>query len=192
MEEQVPTFLRDMLPPDSQKIQELSSDRLQRSCNPATLGFASTDELPDLQNVIGQPRALSALELGSQVTGPGYNIFVFGQPSSGRTTLTFEYLKRKAAQEPVPNDWCYVFNFQLPHSPRALQLPSGRGSEFRTAVQKFIDFCRREIPRVFESEEYVHERDRLVNELKKNQEAEFIRLQEYVEKYKFAVVRTPV
>ena len=191
MEEQIPEFASETIPSVSGNIRELSADRLTKSCDPSSLSFANTNELPDLQNVIGQPRALRALELGSQVSGPGYNIFVFGQPSSGRTTLTQEYLIRKAADEPVPDDWCYVFSFKDAHKPLALRLPAGRGVEFRKAIQEFILFCQNEIPRVFESEEYIQERDRLVNELKKNQEAEFIRLQEYVEKYKFAVIRTP-
>ena len=164
MEEQIPEFASETIPSVSGNIRELSADRLTKSCDPSSLSFANTNELPDLQNVIGQPRALRALELGSQVSGPGYNIFVFGQPSSGRTTLTQEYLIRKAADEPVPDDWCYVFSFKDAHKPLALRLPAGRGVEFRKAIQEFILFCQNEIPRVFESEEYIQERDRLVNE----------------------------
>ena len=38
-----------------------------------------------------------------------------------------QYLTRCAAAESVPPDWCYVNNFDEPHKPRALQLPSGTG-----------------------------------------------------------------
>lgn len=71
---------------------ELPPGALSLPGNPAKLGFKTTDELPDLQDVIGQPRALRALELGSEVGGTDYNIFVLGLPGSGRTTasLTFE------------------------------------------------------------------------------------------------------
>ena len=65
--------------------------------------------------MIDQPRTLRALELGSEVSGPGSNIFVLGQPGSGRTTLSQEYLQRKAEGEPVPDDWCYVDNFEELH-----------------------------------------------------------------------------
>ena len=75
-------------------ITELKADILYKPCSPESLGFKNTDELPDLQDVIGQPRALRALELGSEVSSPGYNIFILGIPGSGRTTLTQEYLKR--------------------------------------------------------------------------------------------------
>ena len=59
---------------------ELPAGALSRPCDPSSFQFETTNELPDLQDVIGQPRALRALELGSEVAGPGYNIFVLGQP----------------------------------------------------------------------------------------------------------------
>ena len=175
----------------AQSPNELPIPALRKGCDPDSLQFNTTDELPDLQNVIGQPRAFRALELGSEVSGPGYNTFVLGLPGSGRTTLSLEYLERKAVNEPVPEDWCYVNNFDNPHKPKAISLPAGRGIEFRKDVMELVVRCEAEIPRAFESEEYVRERDRLVAELKKNQETEFIRLQKYVEKYNFVISRTP-
>jgi len=171
-------------------IQELSPNALRRMCDPTGLNFDTTNDLPDLQDVIGQPRALRALELGSEVPGAGFNIFVLGAPGSGRTTLSQEYLKRKAAAEPVPDDWIYVYNFENPYAPRSIRLPAGRGAEFDKEMKDLVGHCEKEIPRAFESEEYVHERDQLVSELKKNQEAEFSKLQGYVEKYNFVLVRT--
>lgn len=170
---------------------ELSSAELSRCCHPEELGFQTTDELPDLQDVIGQPRALRALELGSGVDGPGYNIYVLGIPGSGRTTLSQEYLTRKAASEPVPDDWCYVNNFADPRSPRLLRLPAGRGVDLSKDLNDLVQYGLREIPRAFESPEYAQERDRLVEEFKKAQEAEFQRLQEHAKKYNFVVARTP-
>ncbi len=169
---------------------ELPAGALSRPCDPDSLAFETTNELPDLQDVIGQPRALRALELGSELSGPGYNIFVLGQPGSGRTTLSQEYLLRKAESEPAPDDWCYVDNFEELHRPRALRLPAGRGIEFRKDMDGLIQHCQQDIPRTFESEEYTRDRDRTVAEAKKQQDAEFLRLQKYVEKYKFVIART--
>ena len=176
---------------NAQSANKLPVSALRKRCDPDALEFKSTDELPDLQDVIGQPRAFRALELGSELSGPGYNTFVLGLPGSGRTTLSMEYLERKAVNEPVPEDWCYVNDFDNPHKPKAISLPAGKGHEFRKEMVELLIHCEREIPRAFESEEYVNERDRLVADLKKNQEAEFIRLQKYVEKYNFVISRTP-
>jgi lon-related putative ATP-dependent protease len=169
----------------------LPPSALRRPCKPKSLLFKTTDELPDLQDVIGQPRAIRALELGSEVTGPGYNIFVMGLSGSGRTTLSQEYLQRKAAAEPVPDDWCYVNNFADPHQPKVLRLPAGRGTEFRKDLRELIERCQGDVPRAFESDEFTRERDYLVNELKKAHEAEFVHLQIFVEKYSFVIARTP-
>ncbi len=110
---------------------------------------------------------------------------------SGRTTLTREYLERKAANEPVPDEWCYVNNFENPRHPKALCLPPGKGAEFARDIQELIRSCGMDAARSYESEGYTQERDRLVSEMKKNQEAEFIRLQQHVEKYNFVLVRNP-
>jgi hypothetical protein len=77
-----------------------------------------------LDDVIGQLRAFRALELGTEVTGNGYNLFVLGIPDSGHTTLTRNYLQRKAALGPVLDDWCYVNNFENPHQSQAISLPA--------------------------------------------------------------------
>lgn len=164
---------------------------LRNTCDPESLDFETTDDLPDLEFVIGQPRAIRALELGSEVTGQGYNTFVVGTPGSGRTTLSQEYLKRKAAKQPIPEDWCYINNFENQRRPIALKLPAGSGVLFRKDIQDLIAQCVRGISQQFESKEYVIERDRLVKELKADQEAEFSRLQRYAEKFSFVIGRTP-
>ena len=169
---------------------ELPAAALHHPCDPDQLGFKTTDELPDLEDVIGQPRAIRALQLGSEVSGPGYNIFVLGSPGLGRTTLSREYLERKAAREAIPDDWCYVNNFENPSRPRALRLPAGMGVEFRKTLRELVVRCESEIPRIFEGEEYIHERDHLVNELKKGQESEFAHLQQHVGQFNFMIVRT--
>lgn len=177
-------------PSGASNSNRLPVSALYKYCDPQSLKFNNTDDLPDLEVVIGQPRAIRALDLGSEVTGPGYNTFVLGLPGSGRTTLSREYLDRKAADLPAPQDWCYVNNFDNPRQPKALSLPAGQGQLFVKDISELISTCEREIARTFESKEYRQEHDRLVNELKKKQEAEFVRLQEHVEKFSFVIVRT--
>lgn len=170
---------------------ELTSTSLRRPCDPATLPFQTTAELPDLENFIGQPRAYRGLELGSEVTGLGYNIYVMGLPASGRTTLSREYLEQKAATLPTPADLCYVNNFAVPHEPTALHLPTGHGTEFRKDMETLLARGEQEIQRAFNSEEYNKEASRLADELQKNREALLMRLQAYAAKYNFVIARTP-
>jgi lon-related putative ATP-dependent protease len=170
---------------------ELQPSALRLRCDPDTVGFATTAELPSLTDVIGQPRAIRALELGSAISGMGYNIFAVGLPNSGRTALVRQHLLNKAAQEPTPDDWCYVHSFQNPHQPTAIRLPAGHARDFRADMQTLIERCERDIPAAFESEEYTQERSRLVGSLKKQQEAEFGKLAELASNENFALAKTP-
>jgi len=173
------------------KPEALLPEELTYPCNPNLLDFKTTDELPSLEKVLGQPRALRALELGSEVSGPGFNIFVSGLPDSGRTTLTSDYIKRKADTEPVPDDWCYVNNFDNPYKPRVISLPAGRASVFRDDIKSLIDRCQQEIQKVFRSEEYIDERNRLTKSVQETQEAEFQKMQKAANQVNFTIVRTP-
>ena len=175
----------------SSNQEELKLESLHRACDPASLGFDTTDALPRLEEVIGQPRAFQAMELGTEVSGPGFNIFVLGLPGSGKTTLIREYLERKAAAEPVPDDWCYVNNFVDPHQPTALRLPAGRGVDLRKDIQTFLTRCKSEIMRVFQSKEYNEELKRLKESQEKYSEGELTKLNELVNKDNFIIVRTP-
>ncbi|HLF90067.1 MAG TPA: ATP-binding protein [Anaerolineales bacterium] len=172
-------------------IPTLKPENLHRPCDPTTLPFQTTAELPDLEKFIGQPRAYRGLELGSEVTGLGYNIYVMGLPASGRTTLSREYLEQKAAELPTPDDLCYVNNFADPHEPNALHLPAGRGIELRKDMDALIKRSQQEIQRAFNSDEYNKEASRLAEDLQKNREAALSRLQAYAAKYNFLIARTP-
>lgn len=170
---------------------EIPIDEWSRPCSPEQFSFETTNDLPDLADVIGQPRAFRALELATEVGGIGYNIFVLGVPDSGRTTLTREYLLRKAANSPTPDDWCYVHNFDDPHQPRALRLPAGRGVELRREMATMTAGCKTNIQRAFASEEYAHERDRLLNAAKETQALELNQLEETLRRYNFILLKTP-
>ena len=181
---------RPAAPPASSQA-ELDTVQLYQPCDPASLKFKTTAELPDLQAVIGQPRAIRALEMGSEVSGLGFNIFVLGQPGSGRTTLSQEYLARKAAGEPIPDDWCYLNNFDDPHRPRALRLPAGQGVAFRKEMRSLVSFVQSEMPRLFQSSEYTSAKEQILGAVKQAQESEFSHLQEFVESNQFLLARTP-
>jgi len=164
---------------------------LRAVCDPAALGFKTTDELPRLEEVIGQPRAFRALETGMELSGPGYNVFALGLPGSGKTTLIREHLERRAANGPDPYDWCYVNNFDDPHRPMLLRLPRGQALKLRKDVHKLILRCEQEIQRIFTSEEYSRQQNLLAGEVEELQEQEFDRLTQLADKNNFVLAQTP-
>ncbi|MEA3351360.1 MAG: ATP-binding protein [Chloroflexota bacterium] len=172
------------------QLQSLPSEALCHHCDPKSLNFETTDDIPPLEKVLGQPRALRALELGSEVAGPGFNIFVAGLPDSGRTTLTSDYLERKAIDEPIPDDWCYVNNFDNPHSPKAINLPSGMATSLKDDIDALITRCKQEIQQAFASEGYTNERNHLAKAMQKAQEAELRKLETIAKESNFTISRT--
>jgi len=169
----------------------LPPEKLYRVCDPAALGFKTTDELADFDEILGQPRAVEAMRFGIDIRRQGYNIFVLGPQGAGRYTLIGEFLRRTAAAEPKPDDWCYIFNFVEPYKPKALRLPPGQGLPFRDAMAQLVDDLRASIPAAFEAEEHQARRNLIESELKERHEQAFQALRQDAQKKGLALGQSP-
>ena len=136
----------------------LKAAQLFTPCDPALLGFETTADIGDVTEVIGQGRALAALEFGSRTRGSGFNLYVLGSPGSGRHRVVREFLEREGADRAAPPDWCYVNNFSDPQKPLGIAMPPGRGAELRHDMRQLIEDLQASVPEAFQSENY---RDRL-------------------------------
>ena len=128
--------------------------QLYHPCNPEKFTFGTTAELEDLTEIIGQIRAIQAVQFGIGIQKDGYNLFVLGPSGLGKRSMVQKFLETKAETRPVPDDWCYINNFNQPHKPIALRLPSGKGIELSQHMEERVDYLRSVIPTLFESEEY--------------------------------------
>ncbi|HTG00974.1 MAG TPA: ATP-binding protein, partial [Nitrospirota bacterium] len=155
------------------KEREVSTTELRHACDPAELPFQTTAELETKEEVIGQTRAVKAIEFGLSIRNHGYNIYVSGVPGTGKNSIVKSIVKKISRDIPVPEDWCYINNFRDPDRPRAVKLPPGKGREFRSDVEKFIEFMQSEIPKVFESKEYEEQKSRIVEGAEKAKESLF-------------------
>lgn len=173
------------------KARELTAQQCRWRCDASIFKFETTAELPDQVEPIGQERASRALEFGAAIDSEGYNIFVLGQPGSGRHSLALEALRRHAAAMPVPSDWCYVHNFEEPRCPRALELPPGRATEFRNDMQELIEDADREVSRAFESDEYSLRRDEVVREFRERRNQLLQELEREIQEAGLAIGRGP-
>ena len=155
------------------KNRELPASELRHSCDPAEFPFETTAELSLRDEVIGQQRAVKAMEFGLSIRNHGYNIFVSGIPGTGRNSIAKSIVKRISAKRLVPDDWCLINSFKDADQPRAVKLPPGKGREFHRDMEKFIELMMNEIPKVFESKEYEEQKTRISEELEKAKEALF-------------------
>lgn len=171
---------------------EVSSDGLRARFDPNQLPFTSTEELVPQDAVIGQERAVRAMDFGLQVQDRGYNIFVSGVPGTGKNTIVKSMIRRVAETQPTPEDWFYVNNFQDPDRPKALSLPAGRGREFQRDMERLIAALRAELPKVFQSKEYEDQRRLLEENFSKARDSLTSQLEEQARDYGFTIKSTPL
>jgi len=172
-------------------VESLRPEQLCRTCDGSQFDFESTAELEDLSDIIGQERAVNAVQFGIGIRREGYNLFALGPSGTGKRTTISQFLEQKASAEPVPSDWCYVNNFEQSHKPRALRLPPGQGGVLRDDMEQLIEELRTVIPAAFESEDYHTRRQEIQEEFKEQQENTFGELQELARERSIALIRTP-
>jgi lon-related putative ATP-dependent protease len=173
------------------KIKPLETAQLYRHCGTAHLAFKTTAELEDLSEIVGQARAMEAIRFGVAVHHDGYNMFVLGPAGAGHYELVRRELESAAAAKPASPDWCYVNNFEQPHKPRAISLPTGRGAQFQHHMRLFVEELRSVIPAAFESDEYHNRIEAMNEELKKRQEKEVEEFGKAARAQGIALVQTP-
>lgn len=128
----------------------LAPEALTRPFSPEQFNFTNTEDLEPFRGVLGQERAVEALQFGVAMPRPGYNVFVMGEPGTGRFSFVKRYLKAEAKRLETPADRFYVNHFDEPREPRALELPSGTAAEFMADINGLIDNLLATFPAVFE------------------------------------------
>ncbi|MFP6848520.1 MAG: AAA family ATPase [Pseudomonas sp.] len=128
----------------------LKPEALTRPFSPEQFNFTSTEDLEPFRGVLGQERAVEALQFGVAMPRPGYNVFVMGEPGTGRFSFVKRYLKAEAKRLETPADRFYINHFDEPREPRSLELPSGTSAEFLADINGLIDNLLATFPAVFE------------------------------------------
>jgi lon-related putative ATP-dependent protease len=171
--------------------QPLPASELRRVVNPSSLGFRTTDELTPVTGLIGQERALKAIQFGADIKSHDFNMFVLGPPASGKTTAVKAHLGPKAAQAATPLDWVYVFNFENPNRPKAVRLPSGRAKDLAKGMIAALDELRGVLPGRFESEDYQARRRAIDEQFRSGNEEALEALSKKAQAQNIALLRTP-
>ncbi len=148
---------------------ELSPDQLRWICPPELVPVKTSAEAGPCEEIIGQERALKAIQTGLDIKSLGYNIFITGMVGTGRTTTVTQLLGQLEKGEKTPDDILYVHNFKYPDEPVLIMLPAGRGKAFAEAMARLIDMLRTNIPDLLKSPYYTEKRDALVEAQQKKQ-----------------------
>tara|TARA_Y100001001_G_scaffold74195_1_gene72135 strand:- start:1906 stop:4329 length:2424 start_codon:yes stop_codon:yes gene_type:complete len=132
----------------------LSPDQLTAPIDLDSLGFTTTDDLEPFRGILGQERAVEALQFGVAMHRPGYNVFVMGDPGTGRFSYVQRYLRAEAKRQVTPQDFVYVNNFDEPREPWVISLAPGSAGELIEVIDRFIDNLLATFPAVFEHPAY--------------------------------------
>ncbi len=166
---------------------ELNFKDLKMTCSTDIFNFESTQEVDSITTGIGQERGIKALEFGLQVDLKGYNLYLEGPSGVGKTMYTKNYLNFISKKQKVPNDWCYIYNFDNPNEPIAVSLTAGQGKEFKEAMDGFILEIKKDIKKTFNAEDFEKEKALLKQEFEEKRSVLLDQLNEDASKYNFQV-----
>ena len=164
------------------KKYEVKVADLRLICDPKIFKFKNTSEVKPLDTVIGQERAVKAIDFGLNMEDPGYNIFVTGFASTGKSTIVRDLVNKHAKKLPTPNDLCLVNNFKDEFRPKAIAVPPGTAIQFSKKMKRAIESLKKELPEVFEDDAYLKKLSKLKNIFSQQQHALFERLETYAAK----------
>ena len=173
------------------KITPLPPAALYKSCNLEQLHFDSTEELEDIDIIVGQERAMEAIKFGIRIKKEGYNIFAMAPDGTGKLTTVKQLAEHEAARQPVPFDWCYIHNFSHPAKPTAIRLEPGQGKGFQQDMAELIDELSVAIPAAFDGDEYRSRAGELESESRQREVNEISQIREDAEQAHIIFTETP-
>ena len=159
----------------------LDVDALSPTINRRAINSALKDDEALNATFIGQERAREALTFGLGISTRGYNLYVMGEPATGRFTLVKDYIERQVAQLPAPDDWCYINNFDDERQPVALKFPPSGGKAFQKDMAALIDDVLDSLPIAFDNPGYQRRRASISREFEQKYDAAIDAVERYAQ-----------
>jgi lon-related putative ATP-dependent protease len=181
-------MLRRSYMPKKKSYREVPVENLRWRLDPATLPFETTDDLEPLKEIIGQKRGVEAFKFGMGMDKQGYNVFVTGVAGTGRLATVQKLLEEMTKKDQAPDDLCYVNNFKNPEAPLLLRLKAGKGISFKKDTSGLVETLKREIPQLFESQEYINAKKEIMESYESKGKSFFVSLDKKVKEEGFALV----
>jgi len=170
-------------------FRELTPDMLTWTLDPEKIPFDSSEDCKACEGIIGQERALKAIQTGLDIRSLGYNIFVTGMVGTGRSTTIKQLLEKMRKEEEKPDDILYVNNFNNPDEPTLIIVPAGKGRHFKESMGHLIGMLKSNIPELLKSKYYTEKRDGIVESQQKIQKEILKEFEEEVAEEGFSVIQ---
>lgn len=137
-----------------------------------------------------QERGFQAIEFGISIKKKGFNIYVSGDSGTGKTSSVKKYLEDIAEKMPVPDDICYVYNFETPDEPRLIMMPAGEGEILVKDMADMLDYFQYQIPRQLESENFEMKKGEVVRWYQEESEKNYKEIEAKAQKLSFTLKST--
>ncbi|MGD2248713.1 MAG: AAA family ATPase [Candidatus Methanofastidiosia archaeon] len=173
-------------------MDELPVEKYRNDIDPEIIKCETTKELSVLEGIIGQKRAVKALQFGLEIKKHGFNIYVAGPPGTGKETAVKGFLEELAKTQKVPSDWCYVNNFKDSYTPIAVKLPPGKGKEFKDNITELIEQVKTILPETFQSEDYSTKREEIIQKYEEKRQKLLSALRQKVQDEGFVLQSSPM
>jgi lon-related putative ATP-dependent protease len=150
-----PPLVRAAVPAD------LPAEKTDVAIDVEALNFETTKEVPPLDEIIGQDRAMKAIDLGLGIPQGGYNIYVSGMTGTGKMKTISQNIEKRLGGSPVPPDWVYVNNFDRPDEPMAISLLPGKARQLQKDMKRLVERLQQNLTKAFRQEDFSQEKQRL-------------------------------
>jgi len=170
-------------------MKELNAKQLQWNFDIKNLKIKSTDDVIAAKEVVGQPKAMKALEFGLKIPHQGYNIFVTGLSGTGRMTTLKSLLDNISENAETPPDICYVENFKDYRKPCLVVLSAGKGKKFADCMKKFVMNIKEFVPAIFENDNYKSKTQKIISSFSGEENKQLLEFEKLVTSKGFKVVQ---
>ena len=159
-------------------------------CDAKIFNFKDTSEVESLDVVIGQERAVKAIDFGLNMKSPGYNIFVTGIEGTGKSTIVRDIISKHAETLSTPDDWCMVNNFKDEYVPKAIAVPPGKATHLSKMMNNLVEDLKREIPKAFGEESYLQRQTEIKNKYSEQSREIFKEVEKFATERNLQINRT--
>lgn len=163
---------------------------LNRQCDKDPFNFKTTADLEPLDSIIGQRRAVEAINFGLSMRRPGYHIFITGPEGTGKSTITRDILTAQAKQQTTPNDLCLINNFDDEHCPKTIEVPTGSALFFSRRMAQFIETLKAKLSKVFDNKTFQEKQNNIKKEYSDKQQHIFSQVEAFARKMEIGIVQT--
>lgn len=166
---------------------ELNWEQLKTSYQPTDFSFSTTDDFQLEEGMINQDQADIALEFGLQLKAKGYNIYISGQDEDALFKYAWEKVEEKAKEQEIPDDLCYIYDFENQSVPKLVRMEHGDGKKFKDDMIEFKEFIINELPAKLESYDAERERQGVIDKLEDKKEEILFHLKEKAAELGFSI-----